>query len=80
MNGKEDDGRNGKFSFNKDRFIAEDSSEDDDDDSEGSMKDFIDDQSSDEFDDMTKSKKWSMQEKSLTRAHFAITEAHIKEI
>ena len=61
VNGNGDDARNGKFSFQKDRFIADDSSEDD---SEGSMKDFIDDQSSDEFDDMTKSKKSSsMQEK-----------------
>merc|ERR1719458_1211369 len=63
VNSKCDDDRNGKFSFQKDRFIADDSSEDDEDDSEGSMKDFIDDQSSDEFDDMAKSRKSSMQEK-----------------
>ena len=67
VNGKDDDDRNGKFSFQKDRFIADDSGEDDEDDSdEGSMKDFIDDQSSDEFDDMTKSKKSSMEEKKTT--------------
>ena len=63
VNGKGDDAKNGKFSFQKDRFIADDSSENDEDDSEGSMKDFIDDQSSDEFDDMTKTKKSSMQDK-----------------
>ena len=61
-NGKEESSKTGKFSFKKDRFIAEDSSEEDDD-SSGSMRDFIDDQSSDEFDDMTKSKKSSMEEK-----------------
>ena len=61
-NGKEESSKTGKFSFQKNRFIAEDSSEEDDD-SSGSMKDFIDDQSSDEFDDMTKNKKSSMEEK-----------------
>ena len=39
-NGKEESSKTGKFSFQKDRFIAEDSSEEDDD-SSGSMKDFI---------------------------------------
>ena len=37
VNGKGDDGGNGKFSFQKDRFIADDSSEDDEDGSEGSV-------------------------------------------
>ena len=54
----------GKFSFQKERFIADDtSSEDEEEESEGSMKDFIDDQSSDEFDDMTKGEKSSMEAK-----------------
>ena len=64
VNGNGKAAGNGKFSFQKERFIADDtSSEDEEEESEGSMKDFIDDQSSDEFDDMTKGEKSSMEAK-----------------
>ena len=66
VNGNGKAAGNGKFSFQKERFIADDtSSEDEEEESEGSMKDFIDDQSSDEFDDMTKGEKSSMEAKKI---------------